>query len=105
LVLLDHFHPPLHSPRPGEGFHHAWATFIAQPACGSGDRQARRRVKQVLRHPAVTFDGHQALRVAHGFARMAAKADYQIYACSILPEHVTLCSAGICTAWSSWCGC
>src|SRR2546425_1352293 len=28
--LLDHFHPPLHGPRRWEGFHHAWATFMAQ---------------------------------------------------------------------------
>ena len=30
MPLLDHFHPPLHGPRRWEGFHHAWATFIAQ---------------------------------------------------------------------------
>src|SRR5439155_9116321 len=30
MPLLDHFHPPLHGPRRLEGFHHAWATFIAQ---------------------------------------------------------------------------
>jgi hypothetical protein len=30
MSLLDHFHPPLHAPRRWEGFHHAWATFIAQ---------------------------------------------------------------------------
>ncbi len=29
MPLLDHFHPPLHGPRRWEGFHHAWATFIA----------------------------------------------------------------------------
>lgn len=29
MPLLDHFHPPLHGPRHWEGFHHAWATFIA----------------------------------------------------------------------------
>ena len=29
VPLLDHFHPPLHGPRRWEGFHHAWATFIA----------------------------------------------------------------------------
>ena len=29
-MLLDHFHPPLHGPRRWEGFHHAWATVIAQ---------------------------------------------------------------------------
>lgn len=30
MPLLDHFHPPLHGPRRWEGFHHAWATFIAK---------------------------------------------------------------------------
>jgi hypothetical protein len=30
MPLLDHFHPPLHGPHHWEGFHHAWATFIAQ---------------------------------------------------------------------------
>jgi hypothetical protein len=30
MPLLDHFHPPLHGPRRWEGFHHSWATFIAQ---------------------------------------------------------------------------
>jgi hypothetical protein len=29
MPRLDHFHPPLHGPRRWEGFHHAWATFIA----------------------------------------------------------------------------
>ena len=29
MPLLDHFHPPLQGPRPWEGFHHSWATFIA----------------------------------------------------------------------------
>ena len=30
MPLLDHFHPPLHGPRRWEGFHHSWATVIAQ---------------------------------------------------------------------------
>ena len=30
MPLLDHFHPPLHGPRRWEGFHHAWATVLAQ---------------------------------------------------------------------------
>lgn len=30
MPLLDHFHPPLREPRRWEGFHHAWATNIAQ---------------------------------------------------------------------------
>ncbi len=54
------------------------------------DRAARRRAKEALRYPAVVFDGHQALSIAHGFAKMVEKAEYRIYACSILPEHVHL---------------
>jgi len=30
MPLLDHFNPPLHGPRRWEGFHHSWATIIAQ---------------------------------------------------------------------------
>lgn len=30
MPLLDHFHPPLHGPRRWEGFHHFWASMIAQ---------------------------------------------------------------------------
>jgi hypothetical protein len=30
MPFLDHFHPSLHGPRRWEGFHHAWATTIAQ---------------------------------------------------------------------------
>jgi hypothetical protein len=30
MPLLDHFNPPLHGPRRWEGFHHSWATVIAQ---------------------------------------------------------------------------
>jgi hypothetical protein len=57
------------------------------------DRQARLQVKEALQLPPVVFDGHQALSIAHGFARMVDKAQYQIYACSILPEHVHLVRA------------
>lgn len=54
------------------------------------DPDARRRVKEALKYPAVVFDGHQALSVARGFGRMAAKSGYRIFACAILPEHVHL---------------
>jgi REP element-mobilizing transposase RayT len=54
------------------------------------DASARRRVKEALKYPAVVFDGHQALSIARGFARMAGKSGYRIHACSILPEHVHL---------------
>ena len=30
MPLLDHFHPPLQGPRRWEGFHHTWASVIAQ---------------------------------------------------------------------------
>lgn len=30
MPLLDHFHPPLRGPRRWEGFHHAWASQIAE---------------------------------------------------------------------------
>ncbi len=52
------------------------------------DRAARLRAKEALQYPPVVFNGHQALSIAHGFKRMVQKAKYQVYACSILPEHV-----------------
>jgi REP element-mobilizing transposase RayT len=52
------------------------------------DRQTRLKTKAALKYPPVIFTGLQALSIANGFATMAAKAHYQIYACSILPEHV-----------------
>ncbi len=54
------------------------------------DREARLRVKESLKYPAVVFDGLQALSISHGFAKMAEKSDYRIHACSILPQHVHL---------------
>jgi len=52
------------------------------------DRQARLQMKQALRYPPVVFDGRQAQSIGHGFAQMIRKANYQVFACSILPEHV-----------------
>jgi REP element-mobilizing transposase RayT len=52
------------------------------------DVQARLRAKEALTYPPVVFDGYQALSIAHGFGRMIDKVGYQVYACSILPEHV-----------------
>jgi REP element-mobilizing transposase RayT len=52
------------------------------------DRAARLRTKEALTYPAVVFNGRQAQSIANGFAAMTAKADYRVYACSILPEHV-----------------
>jgi REP element-mobilizing transposase RayT len=56
----------------------------------SHDVAARLRAKEALKYPPVTFTGHQALRIAQGFGRMVAKAQYRVFACSILPEHVHL---------------
>ena len=36
----------------------------------------------------MVFNGHQTLSIANGFRIMAAKSNYCVYACSILPEHV-----------------
>src|SRR3954451_20986717 len=47
------------------------------------DREARLQAKEALQYPPVVFDGHQALSIAHGFASMASKSNYQVYACSI----------------------
>src|SRR5260370_37249611 len=52
------------------------------------DVQSRLRAKESLRYPPAIFDGYQALSVAHGFGRMIAKPQYQVHACSILPQHV-----------------
>jgi len=54
------------------------------------DALTRRRAKQALKHPPVVLTGRQARAVGRGFAQAAAEADYRIYACSILPEHVHL---------------
>ena len=54
------------------------------------DRQARQQAKRSLNYPPVVFEGHQALAIANGFARMIGKSNYLVYACSILPEHVHL---------------
>jgi REP element-mobilizing transposase RayT len=54
------------------------------------DATVRRWAKEALSYPAVMFDGHQALSIARGFARLAEKSGYRIHACSILPEHVHL---------------
>src|SRR5437016_528996 len=47
------------------------------------DREARLRAKDALKYPAVKFGGLQAKSIGTGFAEMAAKSSYQVYACSI----------------------
>jgi REP element-mobilizing transposase RayT len=81
----------------------AWELFRFGPATKTDTRRsvahaphdvgARGDAKESLRYPPVVFDGHQALAIAHGFARMIGKAGYTVHACSILPEHVHLVTA------------
>jgi REP element-mobilizing transposase RayT len=52
------------------------------------DRLKRLAAREVLDYKPVVFDGHQALCIARGFAKMVAKSGYSVYACSILPKHV-----------------
>jgi hypothetical protein len=54
------------------------------------DHTARRAAKQALTRPVVVFDGHQALSIGRGFGEQVATSGYQVYACSILPQHVHL---------------
>jgi REP element-mobilizing transposase RayT len=54
------------------------------------DVSGRLAAKKALVYPEVIFDGHQALSVARGLAAMAAKSNYVIHACAILPSHVHL---------------
>jgi len=50
----------------------------------------REAARSALKYPPVSIDGHQALAIARGFASMARKSKYTIWACSILPEHTHL---------------
>jgi len=52
------------------------------------DHDARRQAKRTLQRKPVSFTGHQALSIAAGFRNAIARSGYQLYACSILPEHV-----------------
>lgn len=52
------------------------------------DSSLRQQAKQVLDFPEVHLSGVQAWHVSEGFACAAAESGYQVYACSILPQHV-----------------
>ena len=54
------------------------------------DRQLRLAAKESLTRPAVKFNGVQARAVGRGFAEYIAKSGLQVWACSIMPEHVHL---------------
>jgi REP element-mobilizing transposase RayT len=46
--------------------------------------------KKALSYPEVSLSGVQALAVANGFRAAVEEGKYQVYACSILPQHVHL---------------
>jgi REP element-mobilizing transposase RayT len=50
----------------------------------------RDAARKALAYPPVTLTGQQAAAVGRGFAAKAAKSNYTIWACSILPEHTHL---------------
>ncbi len=52
------------------------------------DRDERLRVKNALQYPPVSMDDEQIRCVASGFSEAVRKSGYDLYACSILPEHV-----------------
>lgn len=50
----------------------------------------REAARRALLYPPVALTGKQALSVANGFQHQAAKSQYAIWACAILPEHTHL---------------
>ncbi|MGE3638337.1 MAG: hypothetical protein AB7G28_07240 [Pirellulales bacterium] len=54
------------------------------------DVALRKRAKEALRFPEVLLSGPQAQAAGLGFRAAVEEADYAIYACSILPQHVHL---------------
>ena len=50
----------------------------------------RSAARRALVYPPVTLTGRQAAVVGRGFSTQAAKSNYTIWACSILPEHTHL---------------
>jgi REP element-mobilizing transposase RayT len=54
------------------------------------DRAARLAAKRALKYPPVQFNGIQARAVARGFAKYLRRLGIEVWACSILPDHVHL---------------
>jgi REP element-mobilizing transposase RayT len=54
------------------------------------DRTLRIKAKSALKYPPVNFTGIQARAVARGFAEYIQKANFPVWACAILPDHVHL---------------
>jgi REP element-mobilizing transposase RayT len=57
-------------------------------AHSSHNRKLRVAAKSALKFQPVRFTGLQARAIAHGFAKAANESQYQMLACSILPDHV-----------------
>jgi REP element-mobilizing transposase RayT len=83
----------------------SWSTFVAawelfkfgaatktesrrSVAAKKHNRQSREEAKTALKYPVVVFDGTQACAVGLGFGTSIEKGGVQVWACSILPEHV-----------------
>jgi REP element-mobilizing transposase RayT len=54
------------------------------------DRAARLAAKGALKYPPVQFTGVQARAVARGFAKYIKRLGIDVWACSIMPDHVHL---------------
>jgi REP element-mobilizing transposase RayT len=54
------------------------------------DRSLRLQAKQSLQYPAVQFTPQQTRVVADGFAQAVADLGLDVFACSIMPDHVHL---------------
>lgn len=54
------------------------------------DASMRTMAKRTLAYPEVYFSGEQAQAVGFGFRDVVAETDYQIFACSIMSQHVHL---------------
>jgi REP element-mobilizing transposase RayT len=52
------------------------------------DIQKRLTAKQALKYPEVVLTGHQAKAVGDGFGNAVCRSRLNLFACSILPQHV-----------------
>jgi len=60
------------------------------PELTSDEHQQRQSAQQALKYAPVTLTGMQAKSIGDGFAEIARKAGYSIWACAILPQHTHL---------------
>ncbi|HEY3968031.1 MAG TPA: transposase [Planctomycetaceae bacterium] len=54
------------------------------------EEQQRIKAKRALKYPPMQFTGDQARDIGRAFGKIAARNNYTIWACSILPEHAHL---------------